>query len=651
MAFDKNSLLLSPVAGVRAIAQRLQSATERLTSGLNLDPRTGRLDAAALHLSNRSSTDSKISARARDNVYNASSLLNHADEALSELESTLTSMSELADRATSSSLSADQRTAINAEFQALKTRYDSVITNTSYNGRNLLDGSAQEITVQAGATSSSSINFEVGAKLVATATSGGDPEVTTGDGTFGSETVLVAGTQYNAVIIGDFNNDTFNDVSSFDSSTGDLTTYRGDGTGSFPSSGSSNYGTTGWDMVTGDFDEDGDADMVVMHSGPSLTMHIGDGMGAFLPAGDTSTGSTVGSALVVGDFNGDGNIDVISAQGGGVNLKFHLGDGAGATGDGVAAGAYAAPAVARMDFIASGSINSSTDALTDLAVATTNGIAIETSNGNGTFTLATTIGTGTSYTSVDVKDINNDGKADIIAGKTAGGGVSVFLGVGDGTFGGATNYALGTITSASAIEVSDLDGDNYKDIVVHAGSATEVLLNDGTGLFGSATLYGSASLAFGYDIAVGDLNGDGVPDLAYGDANGDLCVRFQNTVTTGGGGGGSSISRTLPSLSLTSTSNAETAVTTLATYLDAVSVEQGNVTAQISRLQSTYQHLTRETEDLDRATGRVRDADVATTLTSVIVESLKGENANKALNVASITFEQQAKILTLLKSA
>ena len=103
----------------------------------------------------------------------------------------------------------------------------------------------------------------------------------------------------------------------------------------------------------------------------------------------------------------------------------------------------------------------------------------------------------------------------------------MFIGNGAGGFGTQTNY--GVSGSVIAIDLADINQDNKLDIIAASTSSeVYVLLGTGTGGFGAVTTYpdpGAASSLF-----VRDYNGDGKPDIAVGLASGGTKV-LQNTAT------------------------------------------------------------------------------------------------------------------------
>ena len=150
--------------------------------------------------------------------------------------------------------------------------------------------------------------------------------------------------------------------------------------------------------------------------------------------------------------------------------------------------------------------------------------------------------------SVVARDLNGDGKLDLVIGNgcsdstCTAGSAAVLLGNGDGTFQPAVNYKAGY--TASTVAVADVNGDGKLDIVAAnnctdsscaAGSVT-ALLGNGDGTFQAGVTY-----AAGYrvvSVAIGDVNADGKPDLIATNGCADSnCTGGSVTVLLGNGDG------------------------------------------------------------------------------------------------------------------
>jgi len=77
---------------------------------------------------------------ALDNVSNAQSILNIAQGGYDNIMDILQTMKQKATQAADGSLSSTQRTAINNQFVALRSEIDSIVTETTFNDNNLIDG-------------------------------------------------------------------------------------------------------------------------------------------------------------------------------------------------------------------------------------------------------------------------------------------------------------------------------------------------------------------------------------------------------------------------------------------------------------------------------------------------------------------------------
>jgi len=163
--------------------------------------------------------------------------------------------------------------------------------------------------------------------------------------------------------------------------------------------------------------------------------------------------------------------------------------------------------------------------------------------GAGTFQAARDYGPwrGGAADSVTSADLNGDGRPDLV---TSGGGacctpIGVFLNRGDASFGPPRWYVSGggiipvTGGAPDSVEIADLNGDGKPDLVavnVDAadldGIGVSVLLNRGDGSFGSRRDYRVAGNLV--RLAIGDVNGDGRPDLAAADNASNAVSLFLN---------------------------------------------------------------------------------------------------------------------------
>lgn len=190
-------------------------------------------------------------------------------------------------------------------------------------------------------------------------------------------------------------------------------------------------------IATGDFNRDGIADIVEIRSPDPrssspclLTVRLGKADGTFVSVPSPSSIGSDPRALVIGDFNQDGNPDVIVGDGDGTLREF-LGDGSGnmiPAGSVAAVGSVASVAVGR--FTHDGSL--------DLVVSDvqSNSAVIFLGAKNGSFRQAWSFQLprrGTEF-HVATADFNKDGISDLVITSEGSEDYEVMLGNGNGTF-------------------------------------------------------------------------------------------------------------------------------------------------------------------------------------------------------------------------
>ena len=634
-SYSAKASLLVALKGVRDTTLTTSRLNQALVSGLAFNPQTGNPDAATITLSSSFQTAKTTSSRARDNVVDGMSIVEKAGGAVDAMSSLLEQMAELSAQAESSGISSDTRTAIGNEFEQLRLQYNTIVSNTYHNDKNLLAGQAQEVSVQAGEGSANTITFSIGAEL--SGSTGGSP-TTSGDGTLESEN-QVYNTPAGSVSMlanGDFDNDGFEDVAVANNST--IRIMLGNGDGTFDTTNSFSTGMGSYGIQSLDLNGDSYDDIVLTGSTGVLRSYLSNGNGTFA-ANDTEVGLGAGTLIMSDIIGNDGNVDAISALAGGTAIGTFAGDGSGGFGAVVMGGGTTTANIAGgPNVIAAANLDAGNNK--DIVVATTAGIEVMTTNGGGFFTSIGVLDNTVDFRSVTLGDINSDGNQDIVAASSTGTLYS-YLGNGDGTFDAATTVAT---SGYKEIKLTDIDNDGNLDAVTHAGDILDVHLGNGDGTFDAATQYGSVDTN-GFGTVVADFTGDGAVDVVYSDELHKINIREGGTATTGGG---STYDRQIGALSLSSTANAETASATIAIYQDFVSRESGNLDAQYSRLTSAYQVLDRQTTNNDTALSRVRDIDTATVLAQAIAANLRSDSARSAFEYATISVKQAAKIIALL---
>ena len=287
-----------------------------------------------------------------------------------------------------------------------------------------------------------------------------------------------------------------------------------DGSFQAPSPHATGLGSVG--VATGDFNGDGNLDVVIANSGTNaVSVEFGDGHGGFTSEADLTTAlGPVG--VVVADFDRDGHADLAVTNynvGNGNSVTVLLGNGDGtfkpAQQYTVGHGPYG---IVAADF--------NDDGLPDLAVVNhvDGNVSILLNTGNGSFQLSNTYAVGSGPTAIVAADFKGTGVLDLAVTNSDDGTVSVLTGVGDGTFSTRVDYLIGV--GPYGIVVADFNGDHRADLATANpnDNTVSILTNDGHGGFPTVQSYPvGADPIF---LAAADFNGDGVPDLAVSNHGG-----------------------------------------------------------------------------------------------------------------------------------
>jgi Calx-beta domain/FG-GAP-like repeat/Domain of unknown function (DUF4214) len=275
-------------------------------------------------------------------------------------------------------------------------------------------------------------------------------------------------------------------------------------------------GTTLSAVIAADFNKDGKTDIAVPLSVSTpfsfvVSVYLSNGDGTFATPTSVNIGFQM-MDLASGDFNNDGNPDLVATGLHGA-VAVLLGNGSGGFSFGFAPGAGSFAQVTTADL--------NNDGKSDLIITDFSGQSVwtELGDGTGSFGNARSFAVGGTAAAVAVADFNNDGKIDVAVanqsptGQTTNeGSTSVLLGDGTGGLAAAVNYPSGVYPTA--IAVADFDGDGNSDLAVanNGASTISVLSGDGSGAFRNPinfNIWGQPN-----DLLVADFDADGHPDIA-----------------------------------------------------------------------------------------------------------------------------------------
>ena len=343
-----------------------------------------------------------------------------------------------------------------------------------------------------------------------------------GDGTFQPQTEFQVGYQPFAITAADFNGDGHVDLATANYLDGTVSVLFGKGDGTFRASGTYTAGHP--------FAPYGITSVVFSRGGkPGLAVGTLSGIYTLVNKGDGTFHAAEGygpgaSQLVTGDFNGDGRADLGFSAGlydtdSGVGVLLGLGNGAFAT-------STAYSALPNTNGLAAGDFNG--DGVLDLAVGELDGsyLAIMKGLGKGQFAVPqVTYPLSANVAVLAAGDLNGDGKLDLVVASDGPWQVAVLFGAGDGTFTNGPVYPLKGEWPRS-ISLVDLNGDGKLDMAVltsgnyDSQGALNIFLGKGDGTFKSAVGYGFDEGAAGLlGSAVADFNQDGILDIAIADNN------------------------------------------------------------------------------------------------------------------------------------
>ncbi len=286
-----------------------------------------------------------------------------------------------------------------------------------------------------------------------------------------------------------------------------------------------NPGTAPSGVAIADFDGDGRLDVASTIDGPGdIRILLGDGLGGFVDGPSINLPQNAGAGnLVAGDFDGNGTADLAVVLANSGQVAFLLNGGAAnfTLGSTVATGEDGeGPTTGDLDG----------DGDLDLVVANSavDTVSILRNLGGANFTVIE-LAVGADPRGAAFGDFDGDGDLDVAWSSHD----DRILGVhrnNRGNFVPWTTIPVSNLMRTEQIACGDLDGNGLADIAVAArgdlGSYPYTVLSDGTGFASQAPFFvaGGGAIA----IALGDLDCDGDLDAAFADDHGNGALFAEN---------------------------------------------------------------------------------------------------------------------------
>lgn len=549
LSVNTNITSLTVQRNLNKAGDALGTSMTRLSSGLKIN--SAKDDAAGMQIANRLTSQVKGMTVAINNANNGTSIAQTAEGAMQESTNILQRLRELALNSANGDKSQADRDSLQQEFTAKVGELTRIAATTTFGGRNLLDGSFQNVGFQIGSDANQTISFGMS-----------DISATGLKGTYSEANAAGTLTTLSANV------------------TGSPVTLPG-GTPAVPAT------TTAY-TNTGDMTAALGANETVTINGTAVNLLAGDNLAAVVGKINAATGSTIASAVAT-------DLVLTGAAGGPANVV----SGGGALGTLLAAGTGGGAVVPAVPAVPG--------ALTAAAEININGTNVQfavADNMAGIAAKINTANTGASATGVAatvsaegrLQLTSADGKAIKLGngtGVAANGGAGALAKL--GLTSGSTEAKLTAATSVSlnGTEVKFTAGSTMADIVSSINSAS-------TGVTASInTTDNTLSLFSTKNITVADgSSGTGLATLGLTTAAAATTVAVK-------------MDTTVANLSILSSASAQQTIQALDGAIQQVDTQRSQLGAVQNRFTSTVANLQSISENSTAARSRVQDADFA----------------------------------------
>jgi len=290
-----------------------------------------------------------------------------------------------------------------------------------------------------------------------------------------------------------------------------------------------------------DFDGDGRPDIVVTDTTGSISVLRNTSVSntvSFAPKVDFVAGSFP-NCIATGDFDGDGKPDIAVTNSSSNTISVFRNTCTSGT----------ISFASRVDF-ATGSTpigiairDLDGDGKSDIVVANVTGNSVsvfQNTSTTGSISFAPKIDIPSSYDpcTIAIGDLDGDTKPDIAVANAGTSTVSVFRNTStNGKISFATEIDFATGGTSLLVTIADVDGDGKMDLIT-GNSPDKLRVSQNTSTVGNISFVPKVDLALDnntalYALVMGDINGDGKPDIVATNHNGNTFMVFRNTSASG----------------------------------------------------------------------------------------------------------------------
>jgi flagellin len=163
LVINTNVMSLNAQRNLTTSSSQLASSLQRLSSGLRIN--SAKDDAAGLAISSRMTTQINGLNQAARNANDGISLAQTTEGALQEVTNNLQRIRELSVQSANSTNSVTDRAALDQEVQQRLQEIQRIASQTSFNGRKVLDGSFGSALFQVGANVGESISIDLNTSM------------------------------------------------------------------------------------------------------------------------------------------------------------------------------------------------------------------------------------------------------------------------------------------------------------------------------------------------------------------------------------------------------------------------------------------------------------------------------------------------------